>query len=78
MKLLQAISGGKTYGLAAALLVYIVVQVVNQQPVDDAVVYALLGGGLVTLRSGSKADARRAAGASTPGARPQTAGGAAS
>ncbi len=46
--------GNKTFMVVAGLLVYIGVKMVNGTEADPNIVYALLGGGLGTLRMGIK------------------------
>ena len=50
--LVKLLSGRKTYTIAFALIAYVVLQSVNGEDIDPAVVNALLAGGLVTLRMG--------------------------
>ncbi len=55
MKVLNSIKGGKTIGIAIAIIGYSLYCVFTDgQELDIAVVSALMGGGLWTLRTGIK------------------------
>lgn len=50
--MLSKIKGNKTYALGVGLLGYLAVCLLTQTEVDQNIVNALLGGGLITLRAG--------------------------
>lgn len=50
------LNGKKTYAVGIALVGYVVVSWLTQSEIDQNIINALLGGGLVTLRMGVKED----------------------
>ena len=57
-RILEYLRGGKTMMISAGLLLYIAIQAVNGETADPNIVYALLGGGMWTLRLAIKNGAK--------------------